>query len=168
LRVIVDDERACYAALALVHAMWTPVSDEFDDYISRPKPNGYRSLHTVVTDDEDRTFEIQIRTHEMHQFAEYGMAAHWRYKEAGSKGGQVAASSGYDQKIAWMRQLLAWDREGTAAVPAAERSALQAAADDAGEPSSEPERIYVMTPQARVIELPAGATPVDFAYYLHT
>src|SRR5690606_25164004 len=90
LRVIVDDERACYAALALVHAMWTPVSDEFDDYISRPKPNGYRSLHTVVTDAEDRTFEVQIRTHEMHEFAEYGMAAHWRYKEAGPRGGTVA------------------------------------------------------------------------------
>src|SRR5690606_23784412 len=84
LRVIVDDERACYAVLALAHSLWTPVSDEFDDYISRPKPNGYRSLHTVVSDEQGRTFEIQIRTQEMHQFAEYGMAAHWRYKEAGS------------------------------------------------------------------------------------
>ncbi|HWL29904.1 MAG TPA: bifunctional (p)ppGpp synthetase/guanosine-3',5'-bis(diphosphate) 3'-pyrophosphohydrolase [Burkholderiaceae bacterium] len=168
LRVIVDDERSCYAVLALAHSLWSPIAREFDDYISRPKPNGYRSLHTVVADDQDRTFEIQIRTHEMHQFAEYGMAAHWRYKEAGSKGGQVAASSGYDQKIAWMRQLLAWDSEGTSAVPAAERSALQAAADDAQMRSGDPERIYVMTPQARVIELPAGATPVDFAYYLHT
>jgi GTP pyrophosphokinase len=168
LRVIVDDERACYAVLALAHSLWSPIAREFDDYISRPKPNGYRSLHTVVSDAEDRTFEIQIRTHEMHQFAEYGMAAHWRYKEAGRKGGQVTANSGYDQKIAWMRQLLAWDREGTAAVPAGQRSALQAATDDAQTVSGEPERIYVMTPQARVIELPAGATPVDFAYYLHT
>jgi GTP pyrophosphokinase len=168
LRVIVDDERSCYAVLALAHSLWSPIAREFDDYISRPKPNGYRSLHTVVVDDQDRTFEIQIRTHEMHQFAEYGMAAHWRYKEAGSKGGQVAASSGYDQKIAWMRQLLAWDSEGSSAVPAADKSALQAAADDVQKRSGEPERIYVMTPQARVIELPAGATPVDFAYYLHT
>ncbi|MFA5488551.1 MAG: bifunctional (p)ppGpp synthetase/guanosine-3',5'-bis(diphosphate) 3'-pyrophosphohydrolase [Candidimonas sp.] len=159
LRVIVDDERACYGVLALVHSLWTPVPDEFDDYISRPKPNGYRSLHTVVSDGRGRAFEIQIRTREMHQFAEYGMAAHWRYKEAGAKGGQVAASGRYDEKIAWMRQLLSWNHE---------------AADDAREPADKPkdaadhERIYVMTPQARVIELPAGATPVDFAYYLHS
>ena len=151
LRVIVEDERACYAALALVHAMWTPLPDEFDDYIARPKPNGYRSLHTVVADEQGRAFEVQIRTREMHQFAEYGMAAHWRYKEAGARGGQVAADSEYDRKIAWMRQLLSWRDEGGAA-PRAQAS----------------DRIYVMTPQARVIELPAGATPVDFAYYLHT
>ncbi len=151
LRVIVEDERACYAVLALAHSLWTPVSDEFDDYISRPKPNGYRSLHTVVTDGEGRSFEIQIRTHEMHQFAEYGMAAHWLYKESGPRGGKVAAASGYDQKVSWMRQLLAWDKDGRGQV---------APAPD--------EHIYVMTPQARVIELPAGATPVDFAYYLHT
>lgn len=153
LRVIVDDERECYAALALAHAMWTPVPEEFDDYISRPKPNGYRSLHTVVADEQGRAFEIQIRTHEMHRFAEYGMAAHWRYKEAGARGGQVEASSAYDQKIAWMRQLLSWKEDSGQAAQAARR---------------EPDRIYVMTPQARVIELPAGATPVDFAYYLHT
>jgi len=171
LRVIVDDERACYAALALAHSLWTPVSDEFDDYISRPKPNGYRSLHTVVVDSQGRSFEIQIRTHDMHQFAEYGMAAHWRYKEAGPKGGQVAAAGGYDQKISWMRQLLAWDKDAGAASKdgkavdhegAAGQARAPAAAADTGE------RIYVMTPQARVIELPAGATPVDFAYYLHT
>src|SRR5690606_9014628 len=158
LRVIVDDERDCYAALALVHARWTPVSDEFDDYISRPKPNGYRSLHTVVADERGRTFEIQIRTHEMHVFAEYGMAAHWRYKEAGAQGGTQRAAGDYDRKIAWMRQLLSWGGE-TAPQPAlAPEPAREAPAD----------RIYVMTPQARVIELPQGATPVDFAYYLHT
>src|SRR3546814_14837089 len=89
LRVIVEDERDCYTALALVHSLWTPVSDEFDDYISRPKPNGYRSLHTVVADTDGKPFEVQIRTREMHQFAEHGMAAHWRYKERGAKGGEV-------------------------------------------------------------------------------
>jgi len=151
LRVIVEDERACYAALALVHAMWTPMPDEFDDYVARPKPNGYRSLHTVVADGEGRAFEVQIRTREMHEFAEYGMAAHWRYKEAGARGGQVSAGGAYDQKIAWMRQLLSWKDEGG--------RAPKAQIDD---------RIYVMTPQARVIELPAGGTPVDFAYRLHT
>ncbi len=153
LRVIVGDERSCYAVLALVHSLWTPVADEFDDYISRPKPNGYRSLHTVVADEQGRSFEIQIRTEEMHRYAEYGMAAHWLYKEAGPRGGKVAASSAYDQKLAWMRQLLSWDGD-------------DAAAPDTPAPAEE--RIYVMTPQARVIELPAGATPVDFAYHLHT
>ncbi|MFT0850673.1 bifunctional (p)ppGpp synthetase/guanosine-3',5'-bis(diphosphate) 3'-pyrophosphohydrolase [Achromobacter sp. F4_2707] len=156
LRVIVADERSCYGTLALVHSIWVPVADEFDDYISRPKPNGYRSLHTVVLDEEGRAFEIQIRTEEMHRFAEYGMAAHWLYKEAGTKGGQAAATSGYDQKLGWMRQLLAWDGEP----PEGQSEPSQAAPDDG--------RIYVMTPQARVIELPVGATPVDFAYHLHT
>lgn len=179
LRVIVADERECYATLALAHSLWTPVSEEFDDYISRPKPNGYRSLHTVVADAQGRCFEIQIRTQEMHQFAEYGMAAHWRYKEAGPKGGQQVAAGGYDQKIAWMRQLLAWDKGGAAAdthdasqldsnlTDKSKSDKRRRRADTEPEPSST-DRIYVMTPQARVIELPAGATPVDFAYYLHT
>ncbi len=156
LRVIVDTERDCYSVLALVHSLWTPVTEEFDDYISRPKPNGYRSLHTVVTDEQGRYFEIQIRTRAMHEAAEYGMAAHWHYKEAGARGGQQTASSSYDRKIAWMRQLLSFDSEQGDGQPAS-------AQDDAP-----PDRIYVMTPQARVIELPYGATPVDFAYHLHT
>jgi len=189
LRVIVDDERACYAVLALVHSLWTPVPEEFDDYISRPKPNGYRSLHTVVQDAHGKAFEVQIRTRAMHDFAEYGMAAHWRYKEAGAKGGQVAATSGYDQKVAWMRQLLAWDPAAGQDQPhdAAPRTVAADSTDadaSAGVPNtsnakaaraSQPTRarpaearIYVMTPQARVIELPEGATPIDFAYALHT
>jgi GTP pyrophosphokinase len=171
LRVIVADERACYAVLALVHAMWAPVPEEFDDYISRPKPNGYRSLHTVVADADGKTFEVQIRTREMHRFAEYGMAAHWRYKEAGARGGEVAAVGGYDRKIAWMRQLLAWNgAAGAVDTGAAGVADTGARAADAGPaaPGRSEEPIYVMTPQARVIELPAGATPVDFAYYLHT
>ncbi|NMK47659.1 bifunctional (p)ppGpp synthetase/guanosine-3',5'-bis(diphosphate) 3'-pyrophosphohydrolase, partial [Achromobacter sp. Bel] len=181
LRIIVDDVRACYTALGLVHEMWTPLSDEFDDYISRPKPNGYRSLHTVVADDDGRPFEVQIRTREMHQFAEYGMAAHWRYKEAGAKGGQVAASSEYDRQLAWMRQLLAWnsDVEGggepgadaatpEAGKPGPAKSGPGKSRNAVTAPAHTDERIYVLTPQARVIELPAGATPVDFAYHLHT
>jgi len=162
LRVIVDDERSCYTGLALIHAMWTPLPDEFDDYISRPKPNGYRSLHTVVADEQGRSFEVQIRTKEMHHFAEYGMAAHWRYKEAGPRGGEVAASED-EQKIAWMRQLLAWDSTDPKGVPGRNAPAQQK------EPvRKRPARIYVLTPQARVIELPDGATPIDFAYSLHT
>ncbi|MFD4839408.1 RelA/SpoT family protein [Achromobacter sp. NPDC058515] len=176
LRIIVDDVRACYTALGMVHEMWTPLSDEFDDYISRPKPNGYRSLHTVVADDDGRPFEVQIRTREMHQFAEYGMAAHWRYKEAGAKGGQVAASSEYDRQLAWMRQLLAWnsDVEGGGepapepAKAASGKPATGKSRNAVAAPAHTDERIYVLTPQARVIELPAGATPVDFAYHLHT
>lgn len=168
LRVIVADERSCYAVLALVHSLWTPVSNEFDDYISRPKPNGYRSLHTVVADPQGRTFEIQIRTLEMHQFAEYGMAAHWRYKEAGARGGQVAAAGGYDQKIAWMRQLLAWDKDHADSQPGTASSDARPQPEQPRAQSADTDRIYVMTPQARVIELPVGATPVDFAYYLHT
>lgn len=185
LRVIVDDVRACYTVLGMVHDMWTPYSEEFDDYISRPKPNGYRSLHTVVTDENGRQFEIQIRTRDMHQFAEYGMAAHWRYKEAGAKGGQVAASSDYDRQLSWMRQLLAWNSDveaGETPSGAARSAAAETGASEDGEGAAaarsrrgpaqpvaqRSERIYVLTPQARVIELPEGATPVDFAYHLHT
>lgn len=174
LRIIVDDVRACYTALGTVHEMWTPLSDEFDDYISRPKPNGYRSLHTVVADDDGRPFEVQIRTREMHQFAEYGMAAHWRYKEAGAKGGRVAASSEYDRQLAWMRQLLAWNTDVEGGGEPAPQPARPASGKPGGKnrnaaaPVPADERIYVLTPQARVIELPAGATPVDFAYHLHT
>ena len=172
LRIIVDDVRGCYTALGMVHEMWTPISEEFDDYISRPKPNGYRSLHTVVADDDGRPFEVQIRTREMHQFAEYGMAAHWRYKEAGAKGGQVAASSEYDRQLAWMRQLLAWNSDveggGEPAQPVPAKPASGKQRGPATAPPHTDERIYVLTPQARVIELPAGATPVDFAYHLHT
>ena len=108
-RVIVDDIKDCYAVLGIVHHIWQPIPREFDDYISRPKPNGYKSLHTVVIGDDGRAFEVQIRTQEMHHFAEYGVAAHWRYKEAGNRGysGQFSADERYDEKIAWVRQLLA-------------------------------------------------------------
>ena len=159
LRVIVADVRDCYTALGVVHEIWAPDVAAFDDYISRPKPNGYRSLHTVVADDSGRPFEVQIRTRDMHQFAEFGMAAHWRYKEAGSRGGEVSASSDYDRQLSWMRQLLAWN---------AEVESPAAITIDASAPSAQSDRIYVLTPQARVIELPIGATPVDFAYHLHS
>jgi len=157
LRVIVSDERACYAVLGLVHEHWTPIVEEFDDYIARPKPNGYRSLHTVIQDVQGRAFEVQIRTRAMHEFAEHGMAAHWRYKEAGPKGGQVAAADPYSRQLAWMRQLLEWQTEADSVRTSPDK--------DSGTLS---DRIYVLSPQARVIELPRGATPVDFAYHLHT
>ncbi len=162
-RVIVDDVKTCYTVLGLVHNIWTPIPEEFDDYISRPKSNGYQSLHTVVFAEDGRALEVQIRTHEMHRFAEYGVAAHWRYKESGGSG---FSAQKYDEKIAWLRQLLAWKSEVTDAVVGQEdiqrewvEKLKSAALDD---------RIYVLTPQARVIELPSGATPIDFAYHLHT
>jgi GTP pyrophosphokinase len=154
LRVIVPDDKACYTALAWVHQRFQPVADEFDDYIAKPKPNGYQSLHTVVRDDAGRSIEIQIRTQAMHDHAEHGVAAHWAYKEAGVKGyAGVSASSDYDAKIAVLRQLLAWERDLSGASEAGVRF------DD---------RIYVLTPDAAVVELPQGATPVDFAYTVHT
>ena len=107
-RIIVDDVKACYTVLGIVHNIWTPIPDEFDDYIARPKPNGYQSLHTVLTAEDGRGFEVQIRTKEMHHFAEYGVAAHWRYKESG---GSNFTGQEYDEKIAWLRQLLAWKND---------------------------------------------------------
>lgn len=160
-RVIVDDIKTCYAVLGIVHNIWAPIPKEFDDYISRPKANGYRSLHTVVLAEDGRPLEVQVRTSEMHHFAEYGVAAHWRYKESPGSAGEK-----YDAKIAWLRQLLAWKSEVVDAVVGQEEvrrdwvEKLKAAALD--------DRIYVLTPQARVIELPSGATPIDFAYHLHS
>ena len=164
-RVIVDDIKDCYTVLGIVHNLWQPVPREFDDYISRPKANGYRSLHTVVVGDDGRAFEVQIRTQEMHGFAEYGVAAHWRYKEAGARayGGQVTASDRYDEKIAWLRQLLAWKEDVSESdQPGAQpwQHLRDATLDD--------DHIYVLTPQARVIAMPQGSTAVDFAYHLHS
>jgi GTP pyrophosphokinase len=162
-RVIVDDIKTCYAVLGLVHNIWTPIPEEFDDYISRPKSNGYQSLHTVVVAEDGRALEVQIRTHEMHRFAEYGVAAHWRYKESG---GSNFAAQKYDEKIAWLRQLLAWKSEVVDAVVGQED--IQREWVEKLKSASLDDRIYVLTPQARVIELPTGATPIDFAYHLHT
>ena len=147
MRVIVDEVPQCYQVLALVHSAWTPVESEYDDYIARPKSNGYQSLHTVVGDDAGRTLEVQIRTRRMHEHAELGVAAHWRYKEGGK------GRDDDEGRVAWLRQLLAWRAEVDA--------------PPAGVPVPE-ERIYVLTPQARVVELPSGGTPLDFAYHIHS
>ncbi|WP_311222878.1 MULTISPECIES: bifunctional (p)ppGpp synthetase/guanosine-3',5'-bis(diphosphate) 3'-pyrophosphohydrolase [unclassified Acidovorax] len=154
LRVVVPSVKDCYAALSWVHQQFRPIEAEFDDYIARPKPNGYQSLHTVVRDDAGKPIEIQIRTQAMHDHAEHGVAAHWAYKEAGTKGYVgVSASGEYDAKIAVLRQLLAWERD---LAGSARHSGLFE------------DRIYVLTPDAAVVELPQGATPVDFAYTVHT
>lgn len=153
VRVLVDDIPACYAVLGVVHALWLPVPEEFDDYIARPKRNDYRSLHTAVIGPEGKTLEVQIRTHEMHAQAELGVAAHWKYKEG--RGHSKGADAAMEKRIAWMRQLLE--------SPGDEAGLLRELDSELAE-----DRIYVLTPRGEVIDLPQGATPLDFAYRLHT
>jgi GTP pyrophosphokinase len=152
VRVIVKSVRECYAVLGVVHDLWTPVEGEFDDYIASPKANDYRSLHTAVVGPEGRTLEVQIRTEEMHRHSEHGVAAHWRYKEG------RRADQKFDAKIAWLRQVLAWKADVLAEEGAAGRVPR----------GLFEETIYVLTPQGRVVDLPAGSTPIDFAYHVHT
>ena len=185
LRIIVPDVPACYAALSWVHSVFQPLNNEFNDYIARPKANGYQSLHTIVREYDPHApplrgslppegavplwggpaagrvsgqpIEFQIRTQAMHDHAEHGVAAHWAYKEAGVKGyAGVSASGEYDAKIAVLRQLLAWERD----LSGSSIQGTQGAAFD--------DRIYVLTPEAAIVELPQGATAVDFAYSVHT
>src|SRR6266446_6818383 len=151
-RIIVPSAKDCYTALGVVHNLWQPIPKEFDDYISRPKGNLYQSLHTAVVGPDGRTLEVQIRTEEMHRQAEFGVAAHWRYKEPGKPSRREGA---FEQKIAWLRELLAWRDE----VADWRENTKQARLD---------ETVYVLTPQGKVIDLPAGSTPLDFAYALHT
>lgn len=146
-RILVDTEAQCYAVLGFLHDHWRPMDSEFDDYITRPKANGYQSLHTVLLDSDGRPFEVQIRTHDMHHRAELGVAAHWKYKESG---GSQATSGDYAARISWLRQMLDWGR------------------GPAGQVRLSDDRVYALTPKARIIELPKGATPLDFAYHLHT
>jgi GTP pyrophosphokinase len=152
VRVLVRDIKDCYAVLGIVHSLWSPLPREFDDYIAKPKANNYRSLHTAVIGPENKSLEVQIRTFEMHQASELGVAAHWRYKEGGRQ------DRGYEEKIAWLRQLMDWKDEVRDTGDLAGR--LRTGLFD--------ETVYVLTPQGRVVDLPAGATPVDFAYHVHT
>ncbi|WP_439655192.1 RelA/SpoT family protein [Thermomonas alba] len=154
VRVLVEDIPACYAVLGLVHALWVPIPSEFDDYIARPKPNGYRSLHTAVIGPEGKTLEVQIRTREMHAQSELGVAAHWRYKEGG--GGDAAM----DRRIAWMRKLL---EQAAEAAGEGDPSPLQGIDSELVE-----DRVYALTPKGEVVDLPQGATVLDFAYAIHT
>jgi GTP pyrophosphokinase len=150
VRVLVDDIPACYAALGLVHQLWPSIPSEFDDYIAHPKGNDYRSLHTAVIGPGGRTLEVQIRTHQMHEHAELGVAAHWRYKEGGG------ADASFERKVAWMRQLLEQRDEGEEALLAGFSTELVE------------DRVYALTPRGEVIDLPRGATVLDFAYAVHT
>ncbi|MFZ5524895.1 MAG: RelA/SpoT family protein [Pseudomonadota bacterium] len=152
VRVLVDDIKGCYTALGLVHDLWPPIDGEFDDYIAHPKSNNYRSLHTAVVGPRGLALEVQIRTHEMHQHSELGVAAHWRYKEG------VKSDTRFDEKIAWLRQILEWKED------LADKGDLQ----EQFKNELFHDQVYVLTPQGKVIDLPKGATPVEFAYTLHT
>lgn len=152
VRILVGEEKDCYAALGIVHGLWRHIPREFDDYIANPKENLYRSLHTAVIGPEGKALEIQIRTEEMHRHAELGVAAHWRYKEGGS------FDPGYEEKIAWLRQLLEWKDEEHTANDFVDRFKSEAFQ----------ERVYALTPQGRIIDLPRGSTPLDFAYAIHS
>ena len=152
MRILVERLPDCYTALGIIHGTWQPIPGEFDDYISHPKANNYRSLHTAVIGPEDKAVEVQIRTFEMHEHAEFGVAAHWRYKEGGK------GDAAYEEKISWLRQLLEWREEMSDREGLAEAFKTELFADT----------IYVLTPQGRVMALPFGATPIDFAYSVHT
>ncbi|OZA44259.1 MAG: GTP pyrophosphokinase, partial [Hydrogenophilales bacterium 17-61-76] len=152
VRVLVKREIDCYTVLGLVHNLWQPIPGEFDDYISQPKGNDYRSLHTAVIGPEDRALEVQIRTVDMHQHAELGVAAHWRYKEGGKQDAQ------YEEKIAWLRRILDWKDDVADSSEFTEQFKTELFQD----------QVYVLTPQGRVVALDRGATPVDFAYALHS
>jgi GTP diphosphokinase / guanosine-3',5'-bis(diphosphate) 3'-diphosphatase len=152
IRLLVDDVKDCYAALGVVHSLWRPIPGQFDDYIAMPKANMYQSLHTAVIGPDAKPLEVQIRTRHMHDVAEAGIAAHWRYKE-GSRGDRR-----YDEKLAWVRQLIDWQREVADATEFVEGLKLEVFQD----------QVFVFTPKGDVKDLPAGATPLDFAYRIHT
>ena len=154
VRVIVDSVKDCYAALGIVHTMWKPIPGRFKDYIAMPKPNMYQSLHTTVIGDNGEPFEIQIRTKEMHQIAEYGIAAHWKYKEGDTRG----QASNDDVKLAWLRQSLEWQQDLNDPKEFLETMKVDLFAS----------QVFVFTPRGEVIELPAGSTPLDFAFKIHT
>ena len=151
IRLIVPDVAACYAVLGLIHTHWRPIPGEFDDYIAAPKDNFYQSLHTVIIYDDGKPVEVQIRTHEMNENAEIGIAAHWRYKEGGERGK-------YDERINWLRRVMEWKQDVDDAHEFVDSMKTDVFKD----------RVYVFTPHGDIIDLPAGSTPIDFAYHVHT
>lgn len=152
VRILVPDVPSCYSALGVIHTHWRPIPGEFDDYIAVPKDNFYRSLHTAVVYDDGQTLEVQIRTPEMHQNAEYGIAAHWRYKES------AGPDEDYERRILWLRSLMEWRQDVEDA-----REFVDSMKTDVFQ-----DRVYVFTPKGDIIDLPAGSTPIDFAYHVHT
>ncbi len=153
VRIIVPDIPACYSALGVIHTTWRPIPGEFDDYIAAPKDNFYQSLHTAVIYDDKRPLEVQIRTPEMHQNAEYGIAAHWRYKEGGRN-----SNKAFEERIKWLRNMMDWRSEVSDATEFVEGMKTDVFQD----------RVYIFTPRGDIIDLSAGSTPIDFAYHVHT
>ena len=158
LRVIVDDVADCYRALGIAHRMWSPMPGQFDDYIATPKQNLYQSLHTTVICEGGHPLEVQIKTQEMHRIAEYGVAAHWRYKESGNSGGPNGSRGRFEERMTWLRQLLEWQRETPDT-----NEFLESVREDLFH-----DQVFVYTPNGDIMELAAGATPIDFAYKIHT
>lgn len=152
VRIVADRIQDCYGALGAVHAHWKHLPREFDDYIATPKPNGYQSIHTVILGPEEKTIEVQIRTEHMHQDAELGIAAHWKYKE-----GKTGTDS-FEEKINWLRRILAWQEDAAESGELVEELRSQVFED----------RVYIFTPKGDVLDLPKGSTPLDFAYYIHS
>ncbi|WP_133135149.1 GTP diphosphokinase [Legionella rowbothamii] len=153
VRVLVETDHQCYEVLGMVHTLWKQIPAEFDDYIINPKENGYQSLHTAVEGPEGRVFEVQIRTFHMHDLAEMGVAAHWKYKEGG-----VTHKESHERKIEWLRDVLAWHREMASNKGVPESATTEFLED----------RVYVFTPDGDVLDLPQGVTPLDFAYHVHS
>ena len=157
VRVVAERLQDCYGALGIVHTLYRHLPAEFDDYVANPKPNGYQSIHTVVLGPQGKTVEIQIRTRQMHEDAELGVAAHWKYKE-GPSTGSARGASGHEERIAWLRKLIAWQEEMSDSGEMLEEVRSQVFDD----------RVYVFTPKGDVVDLPAGSTPLDFAYHIHS
>ena len=157
VRIVAERLQDCYGALGIVHTLYRHLPSEFDDYVANPKPNGYQSIHTVVLGPKGKTVEIQIRTRQMHEDAELGVAAHWKYKEGGPTG-SARGASGHEERIAWLRKLIAWQEE------------MADSGDMLDEVRSQvfDDRVYVFTPKGDVVDLPAGSTPLDFAYHIHS
>jgi GTP pyrophosphokinase len=162
VRILVDSVGECYTALGIVHNLWTPIASEFDDYIAKPKSNGYRSLHTAVVGPDGKAVEVQIRTRAMHQASEYGVAAHWLYKEGGFDTGKHTADPMQD-KLAWLRQVIEWKKDDSLSPDDSTAETLHHLKANLFE-----DTIFVLTPVGQVIDLPKDATPIDFAYALHT
>jgi|TARA_R110001583_G_scaffold305_8_gene2779 GTP pyrophosphokinase len=158
VRIVVEKVQDCYSALGIVHTHWHHLAKEFSDYVATPKPNGYQSIHTVVLGPEGKSIEIQIRTEQMHDDAELGIAAHWRYKEGAAGGKNSSKANSFDEKIGWLRKIIQWQDDVNESGELLDELRSQVFED----------RIYVFTPSGDVIDLPMGATPLDFAYYIHS
>jgi len=158
VRIVVNKLQDCYGALGIVHTSWKHLANEFDDYVATPKANGYQSIHTVVLGPEGKSVEVQIRTKQMHDDAELGVAAHWRYKEGNSSGKTSDKKTGFDEKVSWLRKILQWQEDVSESGELIEELRSEVFED----------RIYVFTPNGDVVDLPAGSTPLDFAYYIHS